>query len=54
MKYRIKNMTFSPLRIIMNGIDIRLTPRKNTFLEKINEDLLLLERQKLIRIKKMS
>ena len=51
--YRIKNLTFSVIRIIMNGIDVRLSPRKNTFLVEINNDLRQLEKQNLIRIKEI-
>ena len=49
--YIIKNLTFSPLRIIMDGSDVRLLPRKNTALLKINQDLINLERKKLIKIR---
>ena len=49
--YRIKNMTFSPLRIIIDGSDVRLFPREYTILPKITQDLLNLEKQKLIKIR---
>jgi hypothetical protein len=51
--YKIKNMTFSPLRIVMNGEDVRLLPRNYTYLEKINSDIRQLERQKLIKIREV-
>ena len=51
--YKIKNMTFSPLRILIDGVDTRFQPRNNTFIEKINEDVLQLEKQKLIKIREI-
>jgi hypothetical protein len=50
--FKIKNLTYSPLRIIMDGKDVRLLPRNNTLLDKINDDILILEKKKLIKIMK--
>ena len=50
MKYKIKNLTYSPLRIILDGSDLRLTSRKNIILDKINNDILQLEKKKMIKV----
>ena len=49
MKYKIKNMTFSPLRIN----DIRIIPKKIFIINEINQDLIMLEEKGLIKIKKI-
>ena len=51
--YRIKNMTYSPLRIIIDGSDVRLSSKKYTILNKISDDLILLEKKKLIKIRQI-
>ena len=52
MKYRIKNLTYSVLRVIINNKDVRLEPRKNSFIDEINEDVIKLEKKGLIKVKK--
>ena len=53
MRYKIKNMTYSPLRVVMDGKDVRLDARKYTFLDTIDDSILTLERKKLIKIRQI-
>jgi len=53
MQYRIKNLTFSTLRLLIDGVDIRLTPRKNTFLKSISLELIAMEKKGFVKIKQV-
>jgi hypothetical protein len=53
MKYRIRNLTYSPLRVVIDGKDIRFNPRKYTILDKIDEGVLSLVKKGLIKIREI-
>ena len=50
---KIKNLTFSPIRIMIKNSEIRINPRGNIILENLNEDILKLERKGLIKIRNL-
>jgi len=53
MKYKIKNLTYSVLRILINNRDIRFEPRKYSYTNIINEDILRLEKKGFIKVKEV-
>tara|TARA_Y100000310_G_C20634450_1_gene790428 strand:- start:876 stop:1040 length:165 start_codon:yes stop_codon:yes gene_type:complete len=53
MIFKIKNMTYSPLRVMVGNTEINFFARKYTFINEINEDLLKLEKKGFIRIRKV-
>jgi hypothetical protein len=50
-KYRIKNLTYSVLRVMVGTTEIRLKPRKYTYSDVINHDLKKLEKEGFIKIR---
>lgn len=51
MKYRIKNLTFSVLRVMIGTSELRLKPRKYTYSNVVNYDLKKLEKDGFIKIR---
>lgn len=50
-KYRIKNLTYSVLRVMIGNTELRLRPRKYTYSDIINQDLKNLEKNGFIKIR---
>ena len=55
MKYRIKNQTFQPIRLLNyeTGSQILVRPRKSIVVKKLNDQLFNLAKQWIITIKRI-
>jgi hypothetical protein len=51
--YKIKNLTYSPLRVMIGNTEITFRSRKYTYIKEKNIDLIRLEKRGLIKIRKV-
>jgi len=53
MLIRIKNLTYQPIRLITKKGEVRIPPRKSQLFEEYTDQMKLIEKRGLIRIKKL-
>lgn len=50
---KIKNLTFSTIRVMIKNSEIRINPRESVIIDSLNEDILGLEKKGLLKVRNL-